>query len=138
MGKSTNVLKSLMVDYEIRKILSDNGDDQSAIECIDNEIIKHKREYRKLLKKEYEASRRFYDTNGEIVAHGGDFDMCWFKIFFPGEKWTDEEKNEFVEIFWKPYIPSIYDCTGQIFTTSISCFNVPRGVVVYIKEAMDI
>ena len=77
-------------------------------------------------------------ANGFIVNGGGEFDYRWMKVFFPGERWTDEEKAEFVEENWIYCRPSQYDCTGQIFTTGIDCFNVPSGVVVYIREAMDV
>lgn len=70
----------------------------------------------------------------DVVKKYGDFIYSgWYT-----ERWTDEEKAEFVEENWIYCRPSQYDCTGQIFTTRIDCFNMPRGVVVYIMEAMDV
>ena len=77
-------------------------------------------------------------ANGFIINGGGEFDYRWMKVFFPGERWTDEEKAEFVDENWVHCRPSQYDCTGQIFTWAIDCFNIPDGVVCYIREAMDV
>lgn len=96
-----------------------------------------KRKYRDHIKLQSDNHYENY-TNGFIVNGGGDYDYYWIKVFFPGESWTEKEKAEFVDENWTYATPSQYDCTGQIFTTGIECFNVPSGVVCYIMEAMDV
>lgn len=111
---------------------------REAIEKCKQLLAEHKREYRNWLRKEDENKYLYPNKYGKIVAGGGDFDSRWMKVFFPDEQWSEEDKQEFVEENWKHYKPTYYDCTGQIFTTSIRVFNVPSGVVAYIMEAMDV
>lgn len=101
----------------------------------EEKLAQTKHDYRQRLK---EKNAKKYVFNGEIVNEGGDWDYSWYKVFFPHEKWTDEEKDEFRAAVWKPYKPTYYDCTGQIFTRFVDVFNVPNGVVAYIWEAMDV
>lgn len=105
-------------------------------------VIKHKRELRKALKGEWFEKYLYpgidFEGWGEIVNGGGSYDSRWRKYFFPGECWTDLEKAEFIEDNWVDCMPSQYDCTGQIFTWAIDVFNVPSGVIAYIREAMDV
>lgn len=112
-------------------------DSTAAMKKAKEHLDKAKRKYRDHLKLQDNNRYENY-VNGFIVNGGGDWDYSWMKVFFPGERWTDEEKAEFVDENWTHCIPSQYDCTGQIFTTGIDCFNVPSGVVVYIREAMDV
>lgn len=112
-------------------------DSAAAMKKAKEHLDKAKRKYRAHLKLQDNNRYENY-ANGLIVNGGGEFDYRWMKVFFPGERWTDEEKAEFVEENWIYCRPSQYDCTGQIFTTRINCFNMPRGVVVYIMEAMDV
>ena len=111
-------------------------------DAIDKKIIEDKREYRKALKgalhDKYLYQGEDGEGYGEIVNGGGDYDHYWQKIFFPDECWTEEEKREFVDDNWVRATPSQYDCTGQIFTWAIDVFNVPSGVVAYIRYAMDV
>ena len=136
-----NVYLSLKIDEEIKKWLIKegkyNGEAKKSFDAIN---IEHKREYRKKLKERHDLYYRPYGRKpaGVITASGGEYEYGWMKVFFEGEHWADEEKQEFIEDNWEHYIPSQYDCTGQVFTTGIYVFNVPRGVVVYIKEAMDV
>lgn len=108
---------------------------------LDEIIIAHKKEYRRWLK-EYDKKYLYHLSDGtgygEIVAGGGHYDSWWYKVFFPGDYFTEEDKKEFIEDNWRYAKPSQYDCTGQIFTWSIKVFNVPSGVVAYIQEAMDV
>lgn len=106
--------------------------------AIDDSLIEHKREYRADLKKRAEKKYLYPNNYGEIVNGGGDFEYRWMKVFFEGEHWNDDEKKKFIEENWVDATPSQYDCTGQIFTYAIDVFNVPSGVVAYIREAMDV
>lgn len=104
-------------------------------------LIKHKRELRAKLKNNH--NRYLYPGNdgngyGKIVAYGGSYDSFWEKIFFEGEHWTDEEKDQFIAANWITAKPSQYDCTGQVFTWAINVFNVPNGVVAYIRNGLDV
>lgn len=101
----------------------------------DDELAEAKRAYRANLRKK-EDRKKF--CGGLIVNGGGDWDYCWYKIFFKGEHWTDEKKDQFRAAIWQPYRPTYYDCTGQIFTSFVEVFNVPSGVVVYVREDMDV
>lgn len=112
-------------------------DRAAAMEKAKEHLDKAKRKYRDSLKLNADNHYGTY-VNGFIVNGGGEYDYRWMKVFFPGERWTDEEKTRFVDENWMYCRPSQYDCTGQIFTTGIECFNIPSGVVVYIMEAMDV
>lgn len=111
---------------------------REAIEKIKNLLIEHKREYRSWLKDKEKKRYLYPDNYGKIVASGGSYDTFWQKIFFEGEHWTDEEKNQFVAANWITAKPSQYDCTGQVFTWAINVFNTPNGVVAYIRNALDV
>ena len=112
-------------------------DSAAAIKKAKEHLDKAKRKYRDHLKLQNNNRYENY-ANSFIVNGGGEFDHRWMKIFFPNERWTDEEKIEFINENWIYCRPFQYDCTGKIFTTRIDCFNTPRGVVVYIMEAMDV
>lgn len=133
----TDLQIAQMIYNSVKEKFGNNPDMEVYIRCAEENLITRKRKWRDWLKKQND---NHYDTyvNGYIVNGGGDYDYSWEKIFFPGEYWTDEEKNEFIEWNWHHYVPTYYDCTGQIFTWSIDCFNVPSGVVCYIREAMDV
>jgi len=110
-------------------------------ELIDNVIIKTKRKCRKELK-QHDRAKYLYpgrDGNGYglIVNSGGEWDTFWRKVFFPGEHWSEEEIEKFREENWKRVRYPAYDCTGDVFTWAIDVFNVPSGVVAYIREAID-
>ena len=96
------------------------------------------KEIKREIRNRNNGKKYLYNNYGEIVNCGGDYDSFWQKIFFPGERWTDEEKNEFIEENWIHAMPSQYDCTGQTFTWAIDVFNVPSGVVAYIRNAIDV
>lgn len=133
-------LENIMIDKMIIDELSKGKHPlavRKAIEECKQLLIDHKREYRAWLKRDNEK-RFLYPNYGEIVASGGDYDSRWTKVFFAREHWSDEDKKEFVEENWRYAKPSQYDCTGQIFTWAIDVFNVPSGVVAYIREAMDV
>lgn len=101
----------------------------------EDELVRAKRAYRAYLREDEERKKVF---DGVVVNRGGDWDYYWRKVFFKGEHWTDEKKDQFRAAVWKPYKPTYYDCTGQIFTAFVDIFNVPSGVVAYIREDMDI
>ena len=112
---------------------------KEAINPAAERLIKAKREYRAWLKNE--NKKRFFrpDTEwGEIINGSWSYDSGWQKIFFAGEHWSDEEKEEFINANWKRPVYSQYDCTGCIFTVGIEVFNVPSGVLVFILEAIDV
>jgi len=113
---------------------------RNKLDFIKEIIIKDKREYRQYTKKRGDL---FYDPcspdpTGVITASHWDYDGGWMKVLFEGQHWTEEEKRAFIGRNWKHYKPSQYDCTGQIFTWYIGVFNVPKGVVAYIKESIDV
>ena len=114
----------------------------AAIKSLDEKIIERKREYRAALKGKWWDNYLYPGTDGKgygkIVACGGEWDSFWRKIFFEGEHWTEEEIREFIDDNWVSCKLGPYDCTGQRFTWAIDCFNVPSGVVCYIREALDV
>ena len=112
-------------------------DSAAAMKKAKEHLDKAKRKYRAHLKLQDNNRYENY-ANGFIVNGGGEFENHWMKVVFPGEKWTKVEKDEFIDENWIYCEPSQYDCTGQIFTRWIKCFNVPKGVVVYIMEAIDV
>ena len=134
-------LDHLMLDMAIKnQLIKENAYKGNTKEIIDRHIIKDKKRYRKSIKDKRKYLYPGKDGNGygEIVNGGGDFDTMWMKVFFSGEHWTEEEKQEFIDENWIHAMPSQYDCTGQVFTWAIDVFNVPSGVVAYIRNAIDV
>lgn len=132
-------LENLKIDYEIRKeLITKRAYTGKVKQVLDEQIADHKRGYRNYLKKCNNTLYWSYPHRGEIVAGGGEYDSRWMKVFFPGEHWTHEEKEEFITDNWKRVRYAAYDCTGDTFTKRISVFNVPQGVVAYIFEGVDV
>lgn len=135
MRRAANIFfEKMQINNMIREELIKRGD-LEGIHRIDVKIVESKREYRKELKRDAEPRRI---CGGIVVNGGGDWDSRWTKVFFPGETWTDEEKDQFVAAVWIPYRWTDYDCTGQLFTQGVEVFNVPSGVVAYIMEGLDV
>ena len=115
------------------------NDKKEQLNDLNREIKKEIREsYKEKERRQYLYHEKDGKGYGRIVNGGGDWDGFWQKIFFEGECWTEEEKREFIEDNWVNPEPSQYDCTGQEFTWAIDCFNVPSGVVCYIRYAVDV
>lgn len=130
-------LDRLMIDNEIKKDLIAEGAYTGIVkQKLDEQIARHKREYRAYLKKETNLYRNY--KNARIVNGFLEYDGGWMKVFFPGEHWSQEEKEKFISDNWKCVRYPAYDCTGDTFTERISVFNVPRGVVAYIFEGVDV
>ena len=102
-------------------------------EAVEDSITEERKKYRYALKEE--AKPRYLYLNddgtgrGEIIA-SGMFYRRWKKVFFPGERWTDEEIQQFHERNWRE--PRLGSST---YTWYVKAFNVPSGVVAYIREA---
>lgn len=136
------MVERLVIDYMIRDDLIKKGKYKGeAKKHLDEMIIEHKRKYRSWLKRKNSPKYLYQGKDGkgygEIVNGGGNFDSFWQKIFFPNEHWSDEKKKEFIDENWKRPRYSAYDCTGDIFTWAIDVFNTPKGVIAYIREAID-
>ena len=132
-------LNTIMIDKEIMKIIEKTGtDDPNGLNRLKRKLIKDKQKYRGFLKETMKPQHYSNYVNSQIVNSGGDYDGVWTKVFFPGERWDKEAMREFIDSNWTCCPNSPYDCTGAIFTWAIDCFNVPSGVVVYIREAMDV
>lgn len=114
----------------------------TARKLLEEKIAEHKREYRRILRNSYGSRYEFPGKDGkgrgEIVNGWGSWDSWCRKVVFPGEHWTDEEKQEFIEAVWVPYIPSYYDCTGQLSTWAVEVFNTPSGVVAFVHDHLDV
>jgi len=131
-------LEKLEILNDIKKTLIKKGQYFGDEDLVNEKIIEAKREYRKFLKEKHNLYYGPYmEPIGVIVNAHWEYDGGWMKVFFEGEHWTEEEKHEFIEENWHHYRPTFYDCTGQIFTNGIDVFNVPSGVVAYIREAID-
>lgn len=132
------------VDTNFEKLIIDNLIKKSLVEQgvykgerrqkLEAKIAEHKVEYRRALKQK----KYLFGEYGEIVNGGGDWDSFWQKVFFPGERWTPEEIKEFVDENWIHCEPGPYDCTGEVFTWAIDVFNVPAGVVAYLRYGIDV
>lgn len=135
-----NDYMNLVIDHLIKKSLIEKGEYKGEKRRkLEAKIADHKREWRRKTKRnQYFYHGRDGEGYGEIVNGGGNWDSYWQKVFFPGEQWTEEEKREFVEDNWVHATPSQYDCTGQVFTWAIDVFNVPGGVVAYLRYALDV
>ena len=132
----------LLCHLEVKDWLIKNGRyNGETKDKIDERIIECKREYRKALKQHNRTKYLYPDKNGdgygEIVNSGGEWDTFWRKVFFLGEHWSEEEIEEFRKENWKRVRYPAYDCTGDVFTWAVDVFNVPSGVVAYIREAID-
>jgi hypothetical protein len=120
-------------------ILSQLNGDKEKIELINNKIIECKKEYRKWLKERHDLYYDYYGKPiGIITASHWEYDSGWMKVFIKDQHWSEEEKLKFIEDNWIHCRYSAYDCTGQIFTWAIDVFNIPSGVVAYIRNAMDV
>lgn len=134
-----SALDRVIINQELLEMLKDQGNiPASNLAVFEEKIVEYKREYRKRLRLEDKEGESFRGTNGKVVGCGGEYDHSWVKVFFEGETWSREEMKEFSDYIWIHYTPSQYDCTGQWFTWAVDCFNTPRGVVVYVREAMDV
>jgi len=122
--------------FEVIKMHKDLLKDHPESEKAANYLIELKREARKMIKVEEKSYIR--SDGGIILNGGGDYDSRWQKIFYPDEHWTNEEKREYIDCNWIECPNSQYDCTGAIFTWAIDIFDVPKGTVVYIREAIDV
>ena len=142
MSTVKDCLMYLSINYEIKKEALSRGITEDKLTLIDKRIIEIKREYRRALKghwyDHYLYPGEDFKGYGEIVFQHWDYDSGYRKVFFPNEHWTEEDKREFVDDNLVKATPSQYDCTGQIFTWAIDIFNVPSGVVAYIRYAMDV
>lgn len=67
-----------------------------------------------------------------------DYDWSLWKIFVPGDYFTEEEEKETRDEMWIHAYPSQYDCTGQDFTLWIKFFKVPGGTWVYHRVGRDV
>ena len=134
--RDSTLYMEIMMDKTIKNELVKRNQYRGATrEKMEKHLAKAKKRYRSHLKEEAEKK---YLYGGEIVASGGGYDSFWQKIFFKDDHWTEEEKQEFIEAAWIHAKPSQYDCTGQVFTWAIDVFNVPNGVVAYIRNALDV
>ena len=134
--KNNTYIDTLMIDLLIKnQLVKQNQYKGETREKMEKHIAKSKKRYRSYLREEAEKK---YLYGGEIVACGGDYDYFWQKIFFKDDHWTEEEKQEFIEAAWIYAKPSQYDCTGQVFTWAIDVFNVPSGVIAYIRNGLDV
>ena len=130
-----NLEFDLIIKRELVKENKYKGDTRIHLE---NQLAKHKREFRDWLKREESKDYLYKEKRGKIITGGGDFDGRWQKVFFPNEHWDEEDINFFKRDNWIEYVPSPYDCTGQIFTWAIDVFNAPNGVIAFIREAIDV
>jgi len=135
------LINSLLEDLQ-KRVTKTEEQKKAAIDYANEKIKEYKREYRKKLKGKWSDNFLYPGEDctgyGEIVGCCWRYDSGWRKVFFKGEHWTKEEMQEFIDDNWVEYRPSPYDCTGQLFTCGIDCFNVPSGVVCYIREALDV
>lgn len=133
-------VENLKIDLAIkRELVKENKYKGETRKCLEELLRKHKREFRDWLKRQ-ESNGYLYKEKkyGKIITGGGDFDGLWRKVFFPNEHWDDEDIEFFKKDNWIEYVPSPYDCTGQIFTWAIDVFNVPNGVIAFIRDAIDV
>lgn len=98
-------------------------------------VIKTKREIRRLQKKdpsEYEGCNIF------MVEDSG-IDGCTMKAFLP-ERISSHESAEdfFMDHLYRECMPSMYDCTGQIFTAWWHIGRLHDRYVVYYRQCMDV
>lgn len=69
---------------------------------------------------------------------GKDWDASrWEKRLYPGQDWNADEIRNFISDEWE-YVGSPYDCSGKWFTSHISIFHRPEGMVVYIISSLDV
>lgn len=128
-----------MTEYarEMNYLLAErkNSTKKDVIQFIDNYV--HQLTLKERKKRQIEEER---NENLPYIILNGHFNDEWWngwqKRLYPGERWTDEEKERFIDDEWI-HVTSPYDCSGQWFTQRIEVFNVPAGVVVYLFEAID-
>lgn len=132
--------KEYLEELELYNLILNELTDPEKISYVKEKIIETKRKYRARLKEECADKYLYpYNKKGKIVAcsSNNDWETFWRKVFFEGEHWDEEDKEAFRDDNWIE-INSPYDCTGKTFTWAIDSFNVPNGVVAYIRYAIDV
>lgn len=95
-------------------------------EIYKEEIIKAKREIRKI--------QRAENQNKHFVKNYGMDGWIEKEIF---TNTTVEKVTEYAEENWIECIPSMYDCTGQIFTSWFKVFKVENKIILYTAYSSD-
>lgn len=120
--------------------LVNSGAEQDRIDQVNDHLAAYKREYRAKAKEtDFELPDIYMDSEtASVVNYGGDWDGYWVKIFCKGSRWTEDQKKQFIMDNWISIQYEAWDCTGRTFTSRVSVFNVPDGVVAYIKYNRDV
>ena len=105
---------------------------QGKEEIYKEEIIKAKREIRKIHNKDNKL--RAENQNKHIVKDYGMDGWIEKEIF---TNTTAEKVTAYAEENWIECIPSMYDCTGQLFTSWFEVFEVEDKIILYTKYSFD-
>lgn len=94
-----------------------------------------------LLRKQRRRKEKAEREHSYVVVNHSTYcdpdDLFWEKRLYPGQRWSEEEMEEYVRESWE-YVRVPWDCSGETFTQDINVFNTPAGVVVYHFKALDI
>lgn len=105
---------------------------QGKEEIYKEEIIKAKREIRKIHNKDNKL--RAENQNKHIVKDYGMNGWIEKEIF---TNTTAEKVTAYAEENWMECKPSIYDCTGQLFTSWFEVFEVEDKIILYTEYSFD-
>lgn len=106
---------------------------QGKEESYKEEIIKAKREIRKIHNKDNKL--RAENQNKHIVKDYGIDGWIEKEIF---TNTTAEKVTAYAEENWMESKPSMYDCTGQLFTSWFEVFEVEDKIILYTKYNFDV
>lgn len=106
---------------------------QGKEESYKEEIIKAKREIRKIHNKDNKL--RAENQNKHIVKDYGIDGWIEKEIF---TNTTAEKVTAYAEENLMECKPSMYDCTGQVFTSWFEVFEVEDKIILYTKYSFDV
>lgn len=125
--------------YELLAILTD---DAFARDCdkskVEEYIIEIKRELRKWAHKpETEDVGMGFEITRKVF--GGDYDGFYELVSIPNVFKTESDADEFFNDFIRrDYVPSPYDCTGQLFTSWYHLFKRNNQFFAYHRVCADV
>ena len=126
--------RDLRIAYEtllfIEEKLADHTIPEESRERANQRMIERKREIRAYLRKPEPV---------RIIVQS-DFDSCTYRFPLPDYIRSIEDGEEyFREVEYMRYRPSMYDCTGQLFTTWFKVYQASDGSFwAYHSVGMDV
>lgn len=113
----------------------DTSSDPAAASNIADMIVEAKREIRRL--RDWSTPEPAFMLEHRIV---GNTDSSYIELFLIDSSFGDRDDiDRFIkDNYWIEMRPSMYDCTGQLFSNWYSIFRTPRGWRIYHSIGIDV